>query len=205
MSGFPLEQLEPSAPPPGWSEPDAPARLVAEANAEAEQIREQARAEGYAAGMEEGRAEGAAQARQGAEALDEALADFSRRQGEIVRAAEADAVELALELAAKVVSGALEVQPERVLDVVSGALRRLSERRQIVLVVDPEDLEFVAERIEELQARVGGIERCELQGDRRVGRGGAVVRTRECEVDAKVTTQLERAREVVCEQLPGAT
>ncbi len=49
--------------------------------------------------------------------------------------------------------------------------------------------------------RAGGIELCEIQADRRVGRGGAIVRTLESEVDATVQTQLERAREVIRAEL----
>jgi flagellar assembly protein FliH len=204
MASYPLEQLEPSPPPAGWAEPDSPVRLLQEATAEAERIRAQARAEGYAAGLTEGREAGAEQARQAAEALDGALVELARRSEELLAAAEADAVELALQLAAKIVSGTVEVQPRRVLDVVAGALRRLTERREVVVLVAPEDLELVSERIEELQAHAGGIERCELLADRRVGRGGAIVRTRESEVDAKVATQLERARELVCAELGAA-
>ena len=36
-----------------------------------------------------------------------------------------------------------------------------------------------------------------MQAERRVARGGAIVRTPDGEVDARVETKLERAREVV--------
>ena len=44
---------------------------------------------------------------------------------------------------------------------------------------------------------LGGIEHCEVQAERRVSRGGAVVRTPDGDVDARVETKLQRAREVV--------
>jgi flagellar assembly protein FliH len=196
-AGYPLEQLEPSAPPP----PGTPARVIADATAEAERIRELARSEGYEEGRAEGLREGIAQTHAAALALHEALADLGRRTEEIAQAVERDAVELALALARKIVAGALEVQPERVLDTVAGALRRIADRRRIAVLVDPADLEVVAGAIGELQTRAGGIELCEIQADRRVGRGGAIVRTLESEVDASVHTQLERAREVVRAEL----
>jgi flagellar assembly protein FliH len=196
-AAYPLEQLEPSAPPPAGT----PARLLADATAEAERIRERAREEGHAEGRAQGHADGIAEARAAAQALHAALADLQGQTEEIAQAVELDAVELAISLAAKIVAGTLEVQPERVLDAVAGALRRIVDRRLITVLVDPADIEVVNDAIGELQARAGGVELCEVQADRRVGRGGAIVRTLESEIDATVQTQLERAREVVRAEL----
>jgi flagellar biosynthesis/type III secretory pathway protein FliH len=196
-AAYPLEQLEPSAPPP----PGTAARLLADAEARAQQIREQARAAGHAEGYAQGREQGLAATRAAAEALREALGELQCQTAQIAATVERDAVELALALAAKVLAGTIEVEPERVLDVVAGALRRLAERRRIAVLVDPADLELVADAIDDLRGRAGGIEVCEVQADRRVGRGGAIVRTSESEVDVTIETQLERAREVVRAEL----
>jgi len=196
-AGYALEQLEPSAPPPAGSA----ARILADATAEAERIREQARSQGHDEGRTQGHADGIAETRAAADALHGALAELQQQAAQIAHAVERDAVELALELAAKILAGALDVQPERVLDTVAGALRRIADRRRIAVLVDPADLEVVNAAIAELQTRAGGIELCEIQADRRVGRGGAIVRTLESEVDVTVQTQLERAREVIRAEL----
>jgi flagellar assembly protein FliH len=120
---------------------------------------------------------------------------------EVAEAVERDAVELALALSSKIISSALEIEPERVIDVVRGALRRVTDRRRITILVDPADLEVVNAAIGDLSAQAGGIELCEVQSDRRVGRGGVIVRTVEGEVDASVETQLQRAREVALSEL----
>jgi flagellar assembly protein FliH len=197
--GYPLEQLQDTAPPPQGT----PARILADASAEAQRIREQAREEGREEGIAQGRAEGVAQTHAAAIALQEALAELQRQSQEIAQAVERDAVELALALAAKIVAGTIEIQPQRVLDVIAGALRRIADRRRIAILVDPADLEVVGGAIGELQAQAGGVEICEIQADRRVGRAGAIVRTLESEVDVTIATQLERAREVVSLELAG--
>jgi flagellar assembly protein FliH len=194
---FQLEQLEPSAPLPAGT----PARLLADAAAEAERIHELARIEGHEEGRAQGHADGVAETHAAAQALHEALAALARATDELAQAVERDAVQLALALAAKIVAGTIEVEPERVLDTVAGALRRIADRRRIAVLVDPADLEVVSGALGELQTRAGGIELCEIQADRRVGRGGAIVRTVESEVDATVATQLERAREVIRAEL----
>ena len=54
-----------------------------------------------------------------------------------------------------------------------------------------------------LRVTLGGIEHCEVQAERRVGRGGAIVRTQDGDVDARVETKLQRAREVIEAALSG--
>jgi flagellar assembly protein FliH len=196
-AGYPLEQLQPSAPPPQGT----PARILADAHTQAARIHQEARAEGYAEGRAQGLQVGETQTRGAAQALHAALVELHALRDQLTRDVERDAVALALDLAAKIVAGALDVQPERILDVVAGALRRVADRRRIAVLVDPADLDVVAGVLGELRAAAGGIELCEVQADRRVGRGGAIVRTAESEVDATVATALERAREVVREAL----
>jgi flagellar biosynthesis/type III secretory pathway protein FliH len=107
------------------------------------------------------------------------------------------AVELGLALAQKVLAGALAVEPERVVESVRGALRGLVERERITVLVNPLDLELVTAAIEDLRASLGGIEHMVVEAERRVARGGCVVRTADGDVDAGVETKLERAREVI--------
>ena len=194
---FAFEQLEPSAP----SDPMAPEHLVSRAAGEAEQIRERARAEGFEKGYAEGREEGMRAVSSAAAALKSAAQELASASEQTAIALERDAVELALALAGKILAGTLEVQPERVLDVVRGALRHIADRRMITVVVDPADMEIVSAAVEELRTEAGGIEQCEVQADRRVAPGGAIVRTSEGEVDACLDTQLEQAREIVASEL----
>ncbi len=190
---YDFEQLEPSEPQPR----DAAARLLAQARAEAERIRELARAEGYEAGRAAGHEEGAAQISGAASALGEAVQGVEALRTEVAEAVEADAIELALTLAGKILAGAFQARPELVVEIVQGALRRISDRRRITVLVNPADLDVVRAAIGELTAQGSGVELCDLQSDERVGVGSAIVRTAEGEVDASVQTQLERAREVV--------
>jgi flagellar assembly protein FliH len=193
LAGYPFEQLEPSPPLPR----DASDRILARAQDEGERIREHARAMGHAEGRAQGHRDGLAEATAAAGAMAEAVNALQALRHETAEAVERDAVELALALAAKILAGELQARPERVVDVVRGALRRISDRRQVVVLVDPADLEVVSAAVGDLRAQVGGIETCDVQADRRIGRGGAMVRTVEGEIDATVKTQLECARELM--------
>ena len=90
------------------------------------------------------------------------------------------------------------------MDGVRGALRRIVDRHQITVLVNPADLELVSERMDAARTELGGIDQCDVQADRRVGRGGVVVETTAGEIDARIDTQLARAREVVAEALTAA-
>jgi flagellar assembly protein FliH len=190
---YAYEQLEPSDPPPR----DSPAQLIAQAQLEAEQLREQARAEGYAAGRLAGREEGAAEVSRAAHALDEGAHGIESLRAETVQAIEQDAIELALELAEKILGGTPRLPSDGVIEAVRGALRRVSDRRRITVLVNPADLDAVRSAIGDLAGAGSGVELCDIQPDERVEPAGAIVRTAEGEVDASMLTQLERAREVV--------
>lgn len=194
---YAFEYLQSTAPP----NPRAPEQLIERAQAQADAIREQARSEGFQQGSQEGQVQGRSAVDAAAAALSQALDHELAQREQMTVALAHDAVELALELAAKIVHGVIEAQPERVLDVVTDALRPIADRRRLTILVDPADLELVTESLDRLRAQAGGIELCEVQADRRVGRGGAIVRTSEGEVDATVATQLEKAREVIVAEL----
>jgi len=202
---FVLDQLEPEADVPDVEDLLA---VVAAARAEADAIREQARAEGLAVGRAEGaaaaRAEAHAQLDPALRALAAAADGLAGERAALAERVERQAVDLAFELSEKVVAGAIEARPERVLDVVRGALRCLVERERLQVLVNPEDLEIVREAIGGLTGELGGVEHVEVQEERRIGRGGAIVRTPEAEIDAALRTKLDRAREAVAAELREA-
>ncbi|MCW2997611.1 MAG: Flagellar assembly protein FliH/Type secretion system HrpE [Solirubrobacterales bacterium] len=174
-------------------EPTMAANLISVAQAEADAIRQAARAEGHAAGL----AAAGEDVRLAVAALSAGTLQVTEVAAELAAELEEQAVTLGLAIAQQALGGALEVQPERVVDVVRGALRRLVDRERVTLLVHPDDLECVRASAPTLLGELGGIEHCEVQAERRVSRGGAMVRTGEGEVDATLETKLARAREVV--------
>jgi flagellar assembly protein FliH len=200
-----LEPLEPTAAPPDVDELHA---VVSAARAEADTIRDEARAEGLLQGRLEGEAAALAEARAQLAPAVAALAAAERalveEREQLTDRIEARAVELAVELAEKIVAGALEARPERVLDAIRGALRCLLTRDRIQVLVHPEDLPLVRDAMGTMAGELGGIEHVEVLEERRVDRGGAIVRTADAEVDATVRTKLERARELLADELERA-
>ncbi len=204
-AGFDFQQLTPPPPARPLPRPEEAATqaqaLVVAAEREAEQIREQARAAALEEGYAAGRADALRELAPSAEALAAALASARAREVDAAERIERDAVGLAISIAQKVVAGAIAVEPERVLDVIRGALRAIVERESVVLQVNPADLELVRDSLAEVAASLGGIDHLEVQGERRVERGGALLRTSVGEVDARVQTKLEKAQAAVESEL----
>jgi flagellar assembly protein FliH len=196
-AAYELSQLEPSAP----TETSAPGQIVARARAEAEQIRARAYEEGLAAGHAAGMEEARASVESAIGALSQVQRDLLRARDERAEELERMAAELAVAIAEKVLAGTIAAKPEVVLDVIRGALRQLDERRSLTVLVNPADIEIVSAAIDELIAGAGGAASYELYAERRIGRGGAVVRTPEGELDASIDAQLERVREIVADEL----
>jgi len=160
-------------------------------------VREQAFEEGFAAGLAQGQSE----LGRPASALAAAAEQLQALRTDAAASVEADAVDLALRIAEQAVGAAIAADRELVVEAVRGALRRLVERDRVLILVNPEDLELVRDHVARLVGELGGIEHCEVQAERRVRPGGAIVRTSEGEVDATLETKLARAREVLEHEL----
>jgi flagellar assembly protein FliH len=198
---FAFDQLPPepagARPTPGLDVRSMADDFMAAARAEADDLRHQARQQGYEEGYQAGMAAAREELAPATAALTEALAGAAQLRADAADTVEARAVELSLRIAEKVLAGTIEVQPERVVDVVRGALRCLVERERVTVQVNSLDLDLVREAIEPVASALGGIENIDVQEDRRVSRGGALVRSSAGEVDATIESKLERAREAL--------
>lgn len=202
ISSYSFEQLDTSA-----DAERAPADVLAAAWAEAEQIRDAARKEGeaagYAAGMERAQSEFRAVADALVQGLGQAASDLAATREELVERLTREAADISLGVGRQIVAGAVDVKPELVVEVIRGAIRRLAERHRLTVLVHPDDLERVAASVDRLRAEMGGIEFMEVQADRRVEQGGAIVETEYGEIDATIATQIENARALVAAALVG--
>jgi flagellar assembly protein FliH len=214
MTTSPIEPFElPALEPDGAlviSGGDTPlaraAEIVRQAQSEASKLAEAAEAEGrergYAAGVEQARAE----VESARAVLEQAVEGVLAEREAFLEQAELRAVELALLIAEKVLGAALEVDPTRVVGVIAATMRGVTERDRLTVEVNPADYDLVHGAVGELGARFGGHAGIELVAERRVGRGGCIVRTSEGEIDAQIEEQLARAGDLLRDVLAsGAT
>lgn len=191
-----LYNFEPLEPPTVRGQ-DALAAAMEEADA----IREAARAQGQAEGRAEAERAVRAQFEDALLLLAEAHGALDELRDEHLHALSTDAVALGLRLAEQIVAGAIAVAPERLIDVAELMLRRLADRRQVTLIVNPGELDVLSGAVTRLRSELGGIDHLGVQADRRVSHGSVVARTEDGEIDATIEAQLQRAREIVAAEL----
>src|SRR5436305_2394067 len=113
-AAFDFAQLTPppqSERPPSVQEASSrAAAILARAEADAARVREEARSSGFAEGFAAGQAEARAQLEPAAAALGEALAGVRELRERSADAVERHAVDLAIQIAEKVLAGALAVE-----------------------------------------------------------------------------------------------
>jgi flagellar assembly protein FliH len=112
--------------------------------------------------------------------------------------ARADAMEVALLVARKMVEGELSVNVERMLGTVRSAVRRLGESRRILIRVCPADAELMtgagAGARSPADIAGSGVARVELVADPTLGRGDCVVEGELGSVDARLDSRFDEIR-----------
>jgi flagellar biosynthesis/type III secretory pathway protein FliH len=170
----------------------AEARTAAEAAAtalEAEHRRlfAEARAEGFRAGHAEGLRAAAQETAPLLEALRTAARSGEEVSALLVAGAERQVVELALEVARKVLGHRAKVEPDLVLDMARRAIERARHQEVVRLRVNPEQQAVVAAMLARLPE--GGFD---VESDAAIDLGGCVVDTRFGLIDARLDTQVDQ-------------
>jgi flagellar assembly protein FliH len=178
---------------------------------DAECIREQARREGYQRGYDDGYHDGAREAQQRADAelqhtietlraqLQQVIQGVHAQHEAYLQHAESQMLDLALEVARKVVREELKLQPAHVLAIVRDTLRRVQGFGRLRIRVNPLDVDLLRQNRPSLLQVVDGVEGIEIVEDRRVDQGGCVIETEQGVYDARIRTQLGEIERVLRE------
>ncbi len=157
-------------------------------------IEEASRLQGYNAGYEQGYSAGIAAAESAMRADLQRLSDLVRgihqTHAAFFRAAERQVVDLALQIAQKVVEREIENMPDLAIGVIRAALEEMDARTAIRIRVHPDDAEVLRRRWNQVVPSGIAAERIELQPDDRIQTGGGVIETTHGQVDAQLDTKL---------------
>ncbi len=168
--------------------------LPAEPPPDVEELREAARTQGYDEGYERGYTAGLAAAEQHVkdelarvrQIAESTLEDHSA----FYRDAERQVVDLALQIAQKVVEREVENVPDLAIGVIRAALEEMDGRTAVRIHVSPEDHELLRRRWAVAVPSTISANKIELVVDPRVQGGGAIIETTQGQVDAQLETKL---------------
>ncbi|HPU45387.1 MAG: hypothetical protein GXX04_10930 [Clostridiaceae bacterium] len=176
--------------------------IIQEAELEAKRLIEQAKAqiEEYAGEIEqkakeEGYRTGESLAQQHYQGLLAEAEDFRNRAKteyeETIRSLEHDIVELAVNIARKVLEAELETSREAILKIAGAAIEACLNRDRILLRVSADDYDYVMENSERIKNMAGDIRALEVRKDQTLTKGSCIVDTGYGMVDGSLETKLE--------------
>ncbi|MDA8233846.1 MAG: FliH/SctL family protein [Clostridia bacterium] len=174
---------------------------LAQAEEQRQAIEEAAYREGFQKGYQEGHQQGSAEAHAEVEGLklearrlvEEAQVEKER----IIQSSEKEILELALEVARKVIHDEVKATPEVIGRVVKEALGQAADREEITIKVNSDDLDYVLFIQDSLVAGLSGIKKLKVVADPHVTRGGCVIETVCGNVDARIERQLAEIEEAL--------
>ena len=170
-------------------------RIIQQAHIDSEKKRnavlEDARQKGYAKGYDEGKKQYEHLIKEAQLIKENSLHEYR----EILEGAEADIIEMVLDIAKKVV--AKEVQTDRsiILDLVREAFGRCINREKVVLKVSSEDYDYVVENKKEILSSIEGVDDIDIKEDSSMKAGSCIVETPFGSFDAGVNTKISRIEE----------
>jgi type III secretion protein L len=151
-------------------------RLLADANQESERLLNKAQTEGRERGLM---------------AVTELLVGARAAAARARDAAEKELRTLAVKIAEKILGRELALRPEAVNDVVAQALAYAGDPHDVVVRLNPADLEAIERGKPRLIERVRSARAVTFRAEESIPRGGCIVETELGIVDARLSTQLE--------------
>lgn len=174
----------------------ARAQTLLELEAERERILGELREQAYQEGYNEGKLAGEQEA---ARFVTDALSMFNQiavALPDAVKRNEEKLVTLALEIAAKVIQEEIALQPEVVQRTVETALRRVSDLEQVIVKVNPLDLDLILPKQDTFKMLMPDVQNFAIEGSHTIQRGGCLIETNSGSINATLDAQLSIVEEL---------
>lgn len=158
-----------------------------------EQLREEARAAGYTEGRSQADEEGAKIIEEAIETLNRARLAYPKA----VRENQEKLIELALNVAEKIVGDEIITGPDLVLKTLEAALTKVTDLESVSIRVNTVDLPQLQAQEERYRDMLSQVKKLEFIGSAKIARGGVFIETNSGTVDATIKTQLSVLAEVL--------
>jgi flagellar assembly protein FliH len=161
---------------------------VRAARMDADRIRRESRELGYSEGVKKANLESTARTQEALETLNQALA--ARKT--IISEAESDILRLAIKVAEQVIRNEITLHRDVAMNIISEAIARVSDREQIILKVNKEDIENVKRYKDRLASVIDGVKSFSILEDTQVEPGGCIIETNLGFIDARIKTRIDQ-------------
>jgi len=173
-------------------------RIIAQAEAQSREIIEAAKAEidkmkesGYKEGMKIGKKEGEEKVSSEFSDALKTLNQAVKERKKIIRDAESEILRLSLKVAEQIIRSEVSLHRDVVLNIVSEAIGRVSDREQIIIKANREDVDQLKKYKDRIGKIVDGVKNLSIIEDSAVEPGGCIIETNVGYVDARISTKLK--------------
>ncbi|APS98502.1 flagellar assembly protein FliH [Borreliella mayonii] len=123
------------------------------------------------------------------------IASLIAERKSILESSSAQIVSLVMQIAIKVIKRITDSQKDIVLENVNEVLKRVKDKTQITIRVNLDDLDIVRHKKSDFISRFDIIENLEIIEDPNIGKGGCIIETNFGEIDARISSQLDKIEE----------
>lgn len=106
-----------------------------------------------------------------------------------------DIINTVIGLSQKVIGQELVTNRDVIAKTLENALQQAIASDEFIVTLHPDDLNAVEHAKAELMTKIHGLKNIIIQTDQEVARGGCLIESKTCSVDATIATQLESAQE----------
>lgn len=174
-----------------------PETILAQARDKADQKVREAYSEGMERGIEAGRQQFEEAVAQAAAALEASAEAMRGAREQFLASLEPQVVELALEIARRILQREARTDRDLLTTTVQNALRHLADREEMLIRVNPADLEGLRTQKVRLIEDFDDVQEIIVEGDESISPGGCIVESRLMQVDARIEAQLDTILEVL--------
>lgn len=171
--------------------------VLDKARKEAERIRAEAREKGYAEGTAHAHEEASKELLPILQNLKETHKKLSGLKNTILKQNEVEIIDLALDIARKVIGAELSENPLTVATVIRNALNRIDLTENITVKISPPEYELLMRNVPDY------LKNTWIVADSKVTRGGAVIETENGTFDARIENQLEEIEKNLKKDIVG--
>lgn len=157
---------------------------------ELEQEKSTLKSSAYQEGYDKGFAAGQAQFESLTNELKNAINGFAQEKQNILKQSEAGVIDLALEVAKKVIQTKISESPHVLNNILKEALERVTDKDKVIIRVNSADLENVKRFQESFKKEFKDFKQIEIKSDPEIESGGCVIETDLGFVDSSISTKL---------------
>ncbi len=171
-------------------------KIVDTANDEAQKLMAASKEEGYKEGFENGYLEGKKEAKSIIDEASDIREFLDRRRESLYKEAEENILTIVLNIAEKIIGEEITHNKETLLSIINSALQKCAFKKNLILRLSPEDVDFAIKNKDRICMMVEGLSDIDIVSDLSLAEGSCIVETPSGDINSSVEIQMEEIKKI---------